>query len=294
MRRSIHEADSSKLSLQRMLRRTPRLISDLFKIAVILLFLFPLLWFLSTSFKPNREIVAGGFSVFPKTPTLENYRYILVDLKIDILFYLKNNLLIIVGVIILQLFSMVPAAYAFAKHEFFFKNQLFSLILLAFMIPVQVTFITVYLMMAKWNLINTLWPQILPAGVNAFGVFMLRQSFKQIPDEIIESAQLDGSSEYKTMLVIALPIVKSSLLTIALFSIVGQWNAYFWPLVITNTENVRPLSLVIRRLSTANEGEGMLWGVVMAGNAFLAAPIMILYVFLNKYILSSYGYKCVK
>lgn len=275
-------------------KKIPGLINDICKIGVILIFVFPLIWFLSTSVKPNGEIIAGGFSILPKKFTLENYAYILFDLKIDIPFYLKNSILIIIGVMTLQFFTMIPTAYAFAKHEFYFKNQMFGLVLVAFMMPVQVTFITTYLLLAKWNLLDTLWPQILPAGVNAFGVFMMRQAFKQIPDEIIESAKLDGSSEYKTMMMIALPIVKSTLLTIALFSFIGQWNAYFWPLVMTNTENVRPLSVVIRRISSSNDGEGILWGVVMAGNVFLAAPVMLLYLFLNKYILSSYGYKGVK
>ena len=285
---------TDRLPMPSMPARVPALISDFFKIVMVMVFVLPLLLFLSTAFKTNGEIVAGGLSLFPKKVTLGNFEYILNDLHIDILFYLKNSVLIIVGVMVLQFFTMIPAAYAFAKHDFFYKGQLFALILVAFMMPVQVTFITTYLLLADWNLIGTLWPQILPAGVNAFGVFMMRQAFKQIPDEIIESARLDGSNEWKTMMVIALPIVKSTLLTIALFSFVGQWNAYFWPLVMTNSEHVRPLALIVRRIATANDGEGMLWGVAMASNLFLAAPIMVVYMILNKYILRSYGYKGVK
>lgn len=280
---------------RRFLRVTlPQIGADLIKLAVIVVFMFPVWWLFVTSFKTYGEATAGGFTLWPKNFTWANYHYILFELNIDVLHFLKNSIIIIIGIIAIQLLTMVPAAYAFAKQDFFFKGELFGVVLIAFMMPVQVTFLTTYVQMAGWKLLQTLWPQILPFGANAFGMFLLRQSFKQIPDEIIESSRLDGASELKTLIHVLLPMTKATLVTIALFSFVSHWNAYFWPLAMTNTDKVRPLMLMVKQLSTSIDGEPLQWNIVMAANMLLVLPVMVLYVFLNKTILRSYGYKGVK
>ena len=136
---------------------------------------------------------------------------------------------------------------------------MFALVLVSFMIPGQITFITVYIMMANWRLLDTLLPQIIPFGANAFGIFLLRQSFLQVPEEIIEAAKLDNTPEWKIMTHIMLPMCKSTMLTIALFSFISHWNAYFWPLVMTDSDKVRPLTAIENRIwSTASTGTSLL------------------------------------
>jgi sn-glycerol 3-phosphate transport system permease protein len=206
--------------------------------------------------------------------------------------YIKNSVLVTAGVIVLQLIIMVPTAYAFAKYKFYAQEFLFGAVLLAFMIPVQVTFIPIYLLMSKWGMINSLWPQILPFGANAFGIFLLRQGFKQIPDEIIESAKMDSAGEWKVMWRVMVPMAKSSMITIALFSFIATWNSYFWPLVITTSDAFRPLTIAIERIKS-NE-QGMQWNSIMAGNVLLVIPVIIIYLFASKKIIQAFTYNGVK
>lgn len=160
------------------------------------------------------------------------------------------------------------------------------------MIPGQITFIPVYLMMAEWGLIKTLLPQILPFMTNAFGIFLLRQYFMQIPDEIIEAARLDNASEFKIMWKIMTPMSKPALATIALFSFVSHWNDYFWPLVMTDSAEVRPLTLGIAML---RQTEGISnWHIIMAGNVVLVLPILIIYVFCARHIVKAFVYSGIK
>ena len=194
--------------VRRMIRRLP---GDACKLAVVLCFVFPFYWMLCTAFKPYAEAISVPVTFWPKTFSLEGIESILSARNVDVMQYLSNSVIITVGTIALQMVIMIPAAYAFARFEFFGKNICFALVLLALMIPGQITYITVYLTMADWNLLDTLWPQILPFGANAFGIFLLRQGFKQIPEEIIESAQLDSASQVQIVMQIMVPMCRSVL-----------------------------------------------------------------------------------
>ena len=142
--------------------------------------------------------------------------------------------------------------------------------------------------MADWKLHVTMMPQIIPLGANAFGIFLLRQRFIQIPEEIIESAKLDNTSELKVMTKILLPMSKSTMITIALFSFVSHWNSYFWPLVMTDSEKVRPLTIAIERMKDLEWGIN--WNILMAGNVLLVLPILIIFLFASRRIIEAFAY----
>ena len=178
------------------------------------------------------------------------------------------------------------------KRKFFGKGLCWSIVLVAFMIPGQVTYIPIYLMMAKARMINSLWPQILPFATNSFGIFMLRQAFKQIPDELVESARLDNASELQIMTRIMLPMAKSSMVTIAMFSFVSHWNAYFWPLVMTNNDKYRPLTMYIEKIKDAEYG--LIWNNIMAANVILVVPVLIVFLFASKKIIKAFAYNGMK
>ena len=267
------------------------LISDIFKILVMLAFVFPFYWMLITAFKPYAESMAVPPTMWPKTFTLEGFNSTF-NSGLNIPRFALNTVVVTLSVICLQLVVMVPAAYAFAKRKFPLSGIAFGIVLVAFMIPQQLTYIPIYLMMAKAKLISSLWPQILPLGADAFGIFMLRQSFKQIPDEIVESAKLDSAGEIKIMLRIMLPMCKSAMVTIAMFSFIGTWNSYFWPLVMTNNDLYRPLTLAIERLRDAELG--IRWNTLMAGNCLLVVPILIVFVFASRKIIEGFTYRGVK
>ena len=270
--------------------RAPRLAADIFKVAVVLMFVFPFYWMFVTSFKTYTETIALPPTLWPKNFTLESYEAILN--KMSLTPYIRNSVIVTMSIIVLQVIVMVPAAYAFARYDFPGKNIMFSLVLVAFMIPGQITFISTYLMMAKWKLLLTLLPQIIPFGANAFGIFLLRQSFMQVPEEIIESAKLDNASELKIMAKIMLPMCKSTMNTVMLFSFVSHWNSYFWPLVMTDSEKVRPLTIAIERLRDLEYGIN--WNTIMAGNALLVIPILILFIIARKQIIEGFAYRGVK
>ena len=271
--------------------RVLTIVGDLIKIAVMLAFVFPFYWMIITAFKPYGESMQVPPTFWPQTWTIEGF-YSTFNSGLDIFQFMRNTVIVTASVICLQLAVMVPAAYAFAKRRFPLMGIAFGVVLVAFMIPQQLTYIPTYLLMAKAKLISSLWPQIIPLGADAFGIFMLRQSFKQIPDEIVESAKLDGAGEVKVMLQIMLPMCKSAMVTIAMFSFIGTWNSYFWPLVMTNNDKYRPLTLAIERLRDAEVG--IHWNTLMAGNCLLVVPILIVFIFASRKIIEGFAYRGVK
>ena len=265
-------------------------LDTLLKIALLLAFIFPFLWMISTSLQTLEETMSFPPTMIPDVPQWINF----VDAMTSgpFLTYAKNSLIVTTSIIIIQLLVMIPAAYAFAKYNFAGKNILFGLVLISFMIPGQITFIPIYLMMADWGLIHTLLPQILPFMANAFGIFLLRQYFMQIPEEIIEAARLDNANEFKIMWKVMVPMSKPALATVALFSFVSHWNDYFWPLVMTDSNEVRPLTIGISML---RETEGISnWHIIMAGNVVLVIPILIVYLFCSKQIVKAFVYSGIK
>lgn len=281
------------LQTKRRLRNyLPNLPGDLFKIAMMLIFVFPFYWMIITAFKTYGEAIQTPPTLWPQNFTLEAFSNIF-SRGIDITQYAVNSVVVTLSVIAIQLVVMVPAAYAYAKRRFPLQGILFGIVLIAFMVPSQITYISVYLMMSKAKLINSLWPQILPFGADAFGIFMLRQGFKQIPDEIIESARLDSASESQIMVQICLPMCKSSMITIAMFSFIGTWNSYFWPLVMTNSDKYRPLTMYIEKLKQEVE-QGIMWNEIMAGNFILVVPVIIVFIFASKKIIQAFAYNGMK
>jgi len=269
----------------------PKLPGDLLKIAILLIFAFPFYWMLITEFKTYGESIIAPPTMWPREFTFESFKTI-SQLGIGLWRYALNSVTITASVVTLQLLVMVPAAYAFAKRKFPLMGILFGIVLVAFMIPEQITYISVFLMMSKAKLISTLWPQILPFGANAFGIFMLRQGFKQVPDEIVECAKLDSATEFQIMTRIMLPMSMSSMITIAMFSFIAHWNSYFWPLVMTMNDSVRPLTMAVERLKDAEQG--LLWNNIMASNTVLVVPVIIVFLFDSRKIIAAFAYKGVK
>ena len=274
----------------RLQKKINNIISVLFKLLMAVFFLFPFFWMITTSFKTYRESI-----LFPPTLIPQNFSiqaFIDVWNRIDIPHYFLNSLLVSLGVVLLQTIINIPAAYGFARYEFKGKKMMWVLVMLAFMIPTQITFVPIYIMFSKAKLLGTLWPQILPFAANAYGIFLMRQSFMQIPDELVEAARMDNAGELKIMFRIMLPMSKSTIITAELFSFISTWNSYFWPLVMTNSDKVRPLTLAMQRLQDAHQG--LDWPVLMAGNTLIVIPVLLIFLFLNKQIISSFGYKGIK
>ncbi|MGY4759217.1 carbohydrate ABC transporter permease [Paenibacillus caseinilyticus] len=267
-----------------------RLLDHAGKALILLVFLFPFLWMISTSLQTFEETMSFPPVWVPSSLQWGNFAEAMT--AGPFLTYARNSIVITTAILILQFAVMIPAAYAFAKFTFAGSGLMFGLVLLAFMIPSQITFIPVYMTMADWGWVDTLLPQIVPFMSNAFGIFLLRQYFRQIPQEIIESARLDNAGEFKIITRLMVPMSMPALATIALFSFVSHWNDYFWPLVMTDATHVRPLTLGIAKL---RETEGISnWHIIMAGNVILVLPILIVYLFCSKQIVKAFVYSGIK
>lgn len=269
------------------LRKVLRIIA---LIVVSIIFLGPFLWMVFTSFKPLAEALRLPPTFLPETWQPQNY----VDAwnSGPFLHYTKNSIIVTLSVVALQLLTIIPASYAFAKMDFRGKKILFSLILVTMMIPAQLIFLPVYLMFSKTNLINTYWSLILPWASSAFGIFLLRQRFMQVPDEIIEAAVLDNTPTWKIIFKIMLPQARGTVITIALLNFIGTWNDYFWPLVMTSNDDVRTLPLGVSMLKSTLDG--VHWNTVMAGNVILILPIVIIYIFAQREIIKAFTYSGIK
>ena len=262
-------------------------ISLCFKLFMFAFFAFPFFWMVSTAFKNYKESIRFPPTLLPSA--FNTSAFMEVAEKINLFYYLKNSILVSTIVVILQLLINIPAAYGFARFEFKGKRLMWLLVMVSFMIPLQLTFIPVYIMFAKAKLLDTLLPQILPFAANAYGIFLMRQSFMQMPKELMEAARIDGAGELTILLKVVIPMSKNSIVTAHLFSFISMWNSYFWPLVMTNSDKIRPLPLAMQRLEDTNQG--LNWPILMAANTVLVLPILILFLFLSKQILDSLGYK---
>lgn len=268
-------------------RTTLKMLEWILLIGVGLVFVFPFLWMFLTAFKTMPEVYQFPPSWWPESWQVENFRK--AWSSGPFLTYVWNSLVVAVGTLILQFLIGVPAAYAFARYRFKGKNALFGLSLIALMIPSQVIFLPVYVQMSHWGLVDTLWALILPFGASAFGIFLLRQSFMQVPDEVIEAARLDNASEWKIMWTIMVPLAKPVLVTFGLFSFIYHWNDYFWPLIMTNSDSVRTLPIGISMLKAAEGGKQ--WNVIMAGNMMLVFPILVVFFFAQRHIINAFVYQ---
>jgi sn-glycerol 3-phosphate transport system permease protein len=282
-------------TLRRVKKAASTTAGTLMKILVCVIFGFPFLWMVATSFKTYVEAIQFPPTLWPKEFTLD--AYITVFTKLNLGKYIGNSIIILVLVTVGQVLVMVPAAYAFAKYEFKGKGLLFGMMMVAFMIPTAITYIPIAQMFMEMKIgdtpmIRTLIPQIVPSLCNAFGIFLLRQNFMQVPEELIESARLDEANEMQIITKIMLPMAKSTIVNIMMLSMMGTWNSYFWPLVMTYHDEVRPITIAIQSMKDM-EG-GMQWPIIMAGNCILVLPVLILFLAASKKIIAAMAYRGVK
>jgi sn-glycerol 3-phosphate transport system permease protein len=244
----------------------------------------------STSFKSLPETLMFPPKWLPDVFLWENYAK--AWSSGPFLQYTLNSLIVVAGILLLQFLTIIPAAYAFARYQFRGSNLLFALTMITLMIPTQLIFLPVYLQFSAWGMANTILSLILPFASSALGIFMLRQAFKQVPEELLEAARLDYASEWKVIRKIMIPMAKPTLATFALLSFISHWNDYFWPLVMTNTADIRTLPVGI---ASIREAEGAVnWNVLMAGNMLLVAPILVVFLIARKYIIQAFVYFGVK
>ncbi len=240
--------------------------------------LFPFLWMISTSLKSDSQVLIYPPVWIPNPPVWSNYAEVVR--LVPFARFLMNTIIVSVTVTILELITSSFAAYAFARLRFPGRDKLFLLYLGTLMIPGQVTIIPNFLLMSWLGWVDTYAALIIPAAFSAFGTFLLRQFFLSIPPELEQAARMDGASYFQTYRHIILPLSGPALATLAVFAFMTQWNAFLWPLIVTNKEVMRTLTVGIRYFGDDAPGQ---FNYLMAGTVMSIIPILLVFLFLQRY-----------
>lgn len=247
---------------------------------IALLMLFPLLWLISTSLKsPTENIFQSPPQLLPSQPTLNNFSSVWNSLPFGQ--YLYNSTLVSVLTVGLNLLFCALAAYPLARLSFVGRDWIFIAIVSTIMIPFQIVMIPLYILTVQLGLTNSYLGMIFPSLASAFGIFLLRQAFMSVPKEIEEAARMDGSSELGLWWHIMLPAVRPALVTLAIFVFIGAWSDFLWPLIVIQDENLYTLPLGVAKLAGTFSLD---WRLVAAGSVIAIAPVLLLFLFLQRYI----------
>lgn len=263
------------------LRGMPRAALTAALVVVAVLWLGPYAWMVTGSFKSLQDIVAAPLAPLPSSFRLDAYAEVFRTIPVGR--YLANTTAMALLIAALQIALALPAGYALAKLRFAGRTLAFGTVLACLLIPAQVTFVPVFLMLAKVELVNTMTALVLPFGASALGTFMVRQALMAVPDELIEAARMDGASELTIIYRLLGPMLAPTLASLFLLSFVFHWNDYFWPLVMTTDEQVRTMPLAVALLR--EQGTGVRWHIVMAGNVILSLPALVVFVLAQKHLL---------
>lgn len=246
---------------------------------------FPLAWMVLTSLKTPQETMSIPPVWLPATPNLDAYRKVADVLRLGRSF-LNSGIIAVVTTAAVDVTSLM-AGYAFAKHNFRFRDSLFAVLIATMFLPPIVTLIPLYRIVGYLGLNASLMGVVAPNLANAFGVFLMRQFIKGVPNELIEAARLDGASEIRIAFQIVAPAVLPALAALTLFAFVYYWNSYLWPLTVLegNTEQY-PIVVSLSRLLSYNRG-AMNTGLVMAGATLAVLPPVMLFVLLQRFFVDS-------
>lgn len=242
--------------------------------------LLPFVWMLSTSLKDNYAVFVYPPEWVPNPVTFEAYRKIFTLVPFGR--QLLNSVTVSVSVTLGQLFFCSLAAFSFSRLEYPGRDVIFVLYLATLMVPHYVTLIPGYILMNKLRWINTLKALIIPRFFGAaYGTFLLRQFFMTIPYDLQDAAVIDGCSSFRIYAQIMLPLIKPALATLGLFTFMGNWNDFFWPLIVTNSEEVKTLIVSLATLSRSYYSTD--WPTMMAGATVSLLPMLVLFGFAQKY-----------
>jgi sn-glycerol 3-phosphate transport system permease protein len=255
---------------------------------IFLTYFVPFYWMALTAIKSKGETLLFPPTFWTSQPHWENFTAAFS--AFPFMKYLGNSLFISGAIILCQIFTVIPAAYAFARYTFKGSGIFFGVTLASVMIPAQLVFLPVFLFMNSFKLINNYASLILPQAASAFGIFMLRQTFRQVPEEVLEAARMDKASELSIILRIMLPIAKPTLAALGLITFIATWNDYFWPLVLTTNEAIRTLPLGVASLKLLESGISIPYHIVMAGNLILIVPVLIIYIVAQRQIAKAFTY----
>lgn len=257
----------------------------LFLCIISFIYIAPFFWILSTSFKPYAEVMKAPPTIIPQEWHLENYSFAWKAGSGNVGLFTKNTIIVVGAIMIGQIFFCSLAGYAFARIKFPARDFLFFLYLATLMVPESVTLIPRFAIIIKLGWIDTYTALIVPYILgNALGTFLMRQFFLTIPVEIEEAAKIDGAGSFRMFWRIMLPLTRPALASLAALTLVFNWNNFLWPLVTTNTESMKVLSV---GMSSFRLYRTVQWHQMMAGVVLSLIPILIIFFFAQKFFVRS-------
>lgn len=240
--------------------------------------LFPLLWMVSVSLMSPGEASTYPPPLVPARATLANYRE-LFD-RAGVGRYLANSAFLACAVTAISLVFNVAAGYAFAKLRFAGRDRIFKLLLGALVIPGQVAMVPLFLLLKQLGLVNSYGGVIVPAMAGIFGIFLVRQYTLSIPDELLEAARIDGASEFRIFRSVVVPALKPIVVTLAVFTLLGTWNDFMWPLIVLTDKDLYTLPVALASLSREHVQDNEL---MMAGSVLTTLPVLVMFLALQRY-----------
>ena len=250
--------------------------ASLFAIAAVTL--FPLVWMAAVSLMSPGEASTYPPPLLPGQPTFDNYRELFAHAGMAR--YLLNSVFLAVAVTALSLMFNVAAGYAFAKLRFAGRERIFKLLLGALVIPGQVAMVPLFLLLKELGLVNSYGGVIVPAMAGIFGIFLVRQYALSIPDDLLEAARIDGASELRIFGLVVVPLLKPIIVTLAVFTLLGTWNDFMWPLIVLSDSHLYTLPVALASLSREHVADNEL---MMAGSVLTTLPVLIVFIALQRY-----------
>jgi len=238
----------------------------------------PLVWMVSVSFMAPGEASAFPPPLVPGQPTLANYRELFAHAGMGR--YLVNSIVLTVLVTLVSLTFNVAAGYAFAKLPFGGRDRIFKSLLAALVIPGQVAMVPLFLLLKHMGLVNSYGGIVVPAMASIFGIFLVRQYALSIPDQLLEAARLDGASEFRIFRSVIVPLLKPIIVTLAVFTSLGAWNDFMWPLIVLNDSDLYTLPVALASLSREHVQDNEL---MMAGSVLTTLPVLLVFLALQRY-----------
>jgi multiple sugar transport system permease protein len=247
-------------------------------VAAATLTLLPLVWMLSVSLMSPGEASTFPPPLLPGRATFDNYRQLFAHVGMGR--YVVNSALLTTAVTLLSLLLNVAAGYAFAKLRFPGRDRIFRLLLAALVIPSQVAMVPLFLLLKHLGLVNTYGGVIVPAMASIFGIFVVRQYALSVPDDVLEAARIDGASEFRIFRSVVVPVLRPIVVTLAVFTSLGTWNEFMWPLIVLNDSELYTLPVALASLSREHVQDNEL---MMAGAVLTTLPVLLVFLVLQRY-----------
>ncbi|MBV6685640.1 MULTISPECIES: carbohydrate ABC transporter permease [Rossellomorea] len=245
-------------------------------------YLFPVLWLLLSSFKPGSELFSFPLKLFPEEFTLDNYKYAWSTMEFTK--YVLNTSFVTIVATLLTIMASASCGYALAKYKYKWLSVFFICILATTMLPTEVIMNPTFTVIQKVGLYDNLWGLIIPSINTATGIFMFRQFFMTVPDDLLEAARIDGANEGRIFFRLMLPIAKPIIITLAIFSFQWRWNDYIWPLIVISDPNKYTIQVAIRSIVGADNID---WVLLLSASVISLLPMVLLYAIFQRYIMDT-------